>query len=180
MRKIVRLTESDLVRIVNRVIKESLDDNSKDNPRTIVVKFEGDKFLDRYINMDEYLNRDMVWYNSWWDLNHDGLEMTDGVYYALYKDYRNFGPEEMEKYHKGRGIGPNYFFLTYHKLEGEITIWSSGEYDLDPGKSYKFSELKNPKYYTYFSLEGPNGESRLVTTGSRDHRGYFKIIDTKN
>jgi hypothetical protein len=75
------------------------------------------------------------------------------------------------------------YFLKYNKEAGEISIWSSNDYNLDVGfsTSYEFTELKpNYRYHTYCLLEGPNGESRLATTGSRDHRGYFKIVDTKN
>jgi len=189
MKKIIRLTESDLTRIVKRVIKESLDDeynydDAKDNPRTIVVKFAlggEDEFSDQYI----LFNRDnmMSWYNSWWDLNHDGLEMRDGWYYALYKIY---DPESLKKWEDSgrRGDSPKEtYFLNYNKDAGEITIWSSREYNLDVGpfKSYEFTELKpNSRWHTYCRLEAPNGKSRLATTGSRDHRGYFKIVDTKN
>jgi len=189
MKKTIRLTESDLTRIVKRVINESLDDeynydNEKGNPRTIVVKFAPggeDEFLDQYIlfNSDNM----MSWYNSWWDLNHDGLEMKDGSYYVL---FNVFNRKSLKKWEDSGTIGgrpTETYFLKYNKEPGEITIWSSNDYDLDvgPSKNYEFTELKpNSRYHTYCHLEGPNGESRLVTTGSRDHRGFFKIVDTKN
>jgi len=196
MKKIIRLTESDLARIVKRVIKESLDDeynydNAKDNPRTIVVKFTSvgeDEFWDNYIKSNDpsYKRgyaKNFHYFQGWWDLRDSGLEMRDGWYYALYKLY---DPESLKKWedHGRRGERPQEtYFLKYNKEAGEISIWSSNDYNLDVGfsTSYEFTELKpNSRYHTYCRLEGPNGESRLATTGSRDHRGYFKIVDTKN
>jgi hypothetical protein len=196
MKRIIRLTESDLTRIVRRVIKESLDgeynyDDAKDNPRTIVVKFaQGGKnqFWDQHIKSNEPsykrgLGENWVFFRGWEDLTDSGLEMRDGWYYALYKLY---DPRSIKKWEdRGRRGEPEQetYFLNYSKEAGEISIFSSMDYSLDVGfaKRHEFSELNpNSISHTYCRLEGPNGESRLATTGSRDHRGYFKIVDTKN
>jgi hypothetical protein len=196
MKKTIRLTERDLTRLVKRVIKESLDDeynydNAKGNPSTIVVKFTpGGKgeFWDNYIKSNDPsykrgLGENWHFFGGWEDLIDSGLEMRDGWYYALYKLY---DPRLIKKWEdRGRRGDPEQetYFLNYNKDAGEINIWSSREYNLSVGffKGHEFSELKpNSISHTYCRLEGPNGESRLVTTGSRDHRGYFEIVDTKN
>lgn len=179
------------IKLFNESIYDEYNyENAKGNPRTIVVKFAPggeDKFWNQYIKSTDPsyyrgLGENWHYFQGWTDLTDDGLEMMDGWYYALYKLY---DPKSIKKWIEGGRRGDpeqETYFLKYNKEAGEITIWSSREYNLDVGffKGHEFSELKtNSISHTYCHLEGPNGESRLATIGSKDNRGYFEVIGIK-
>ena len=200
MKRIIRLSERDLTRIVKRVIKESMDDeynyeNAKDNPNTIVIKFTPDgyrKFWNQYIeSTGEYtrgLGQNWVYFNNWEDLEEkfssEGLEMIDGKYYPLFK---NYDPEDIKKFReKGKeGYPPaTFYFIKYNKEAGEISIYSSygskyqGRFENESYSSY-INEGDDLQYNTYCRFE-KDGKPRVVDIGSRDDRDYFEVVDISN
>jgi hypothetical protein len=193
MKKIIKLTESDLTRIVKRVINESLDDeynydNAKNNPETIFVKFtpkgEG-KFNEQYNIPIGYTNT-FYYYDSWQKLYPDsskGLKMMDGYFYLLFKLY---DPEYREKNKNYKGYPPaTLYFIKYNKEAGEIimySLYSQGGDDKIQDKfiSGHYYELErnelNLQLNTYCRFN-KDGKERVVDVGSTDHRGYFEVVD---
>ncbi len=189
MKKIVRLNENDLIRLVKRVISESnWGDNPKNNPDTIFVKFtsEGyDKFYEDYLLFDYYRDT-FAFYPSWEDLAKDyepkGLKMMDGYFYLLCKVYE---PEDLEKHKKSRKEGyppATLYFITYDKKSGEINIYSlyadnSIQQRLKVNHSYKFEGNKLDARGLQHFIFKKDGEERVVDIGSTDQGGYFKVLD---
>lgn len=183
------------------LLKEGLDDeydysNAEKNPDYIIIKFAPggyNKFWDQYVKSNDpsYYRKtgeNWVYYGSWSDLSgegldSDGLEMRDGEYYLLFK---NYNPKDVSDWiSKGRPSGKNpgeLYFLKYNKEAGEIGVYSSDatEYNyLEASKDYNFRELKgNSRQLTYCRIE-KDGRIRLVEPGSIDHRGYFEIISVR-
>jgi hypothetical protein len=180
-------------------IIESMDDkynydNAKSNPNRILIKFVSTFAKSNFIKNYTASESDFVYFNYWEDLNHlwneDGLEMTDGLYYPLYK---NIGKEDLVKWISNGRRGNcriTIYFLNYGKDTGEIAICSYTGTDYNPsigGNLYNVNALdKNHKilgdsnfiHHTYCTLE-KDGKSRVVEVGSIDHRGYFEVVGVK-
>jgi len=194
MKKIIRLTERDLTRIVKRVIKENEDeynyDNTKNNPDTIFVKFTFGgltRFYKQYIKpTTDYYRDTFVYYGSWPELDPEsskGLEMKDNYFYLLFKLYNPEDSEKNNNYNK-QGYPPaTLYFIKYNKEAGEINIYSLNADDkiqqnFQANYSYEFvGNRLNADWNTYCRFN-KNGKERVVDIGSTDHRGYFKIVDT--
>jgi len=171
-------------------------DNAKNNPDRIVVKFAPgghDKFWNQYIkstNPGYYrgLGNNWTYFGSWINLANPGnspddakgLQMRDGVYYLLFK---NYDPKDISDWRSGgrrEGKLPaTFYFLKYGKKSGEIGIFSSygTEYQgIKPNDEFCDTNLKgNYQQNTYCRFDkGDTG--RLVEPGSVDHIGYFEVL----
>lgn len=165
-------------------------ENTKNNPDKIVVKFTQsgyDKFWDNYIKSTDTNYKSWVYFGSWIDLaspglSHTeakGLEMKDGEYYLLFK---NYDPKDIEDYRSRRqDIPVKNYFIKYKKEAGEIGIYSSygTEYQhIEANKYYNNTQLKGETVETYCRLD-KGEEARVADVGSIDHRGYFEIVAVK-
>ena len=164
-------------------------DGAKNNPDRIVVKFAPggyNKFWDQYVKStgDYYrgLGENWTYFGSWEDLEEKfsskGLEMRDGQYYLLYK---NYDPKDIKDWvSKGRPEGKlaaTFYFLKYSKEAGEIYIVSvyGTEYQyVEANKEYTTDKLKGYPQSTYCRFD-KGDVARLVEVGSIDHRGYFEV-----
>ena len=172
------------------LLKEGEYDITKNNPRFISLKFAPggyDKFWNQYIGKIEQETSNGGWvrtwffFRSWQDLEGSkGLQMTDGVYYLLFKKRT---PEDLEKWEKGgRKEGKlmeTYFFLKYGKEAGELGLYQvyGNDYSyVSPNEQYETDKIKGGPQFTYIILE-KDGQERVVEPGSVGHRGYFEVSE---
>ena len=174
--------------------------NTKNNPDRIVIKFASgglDKFWNQYIKSTDPkyyrgTGENWVYFNSWSNLvehfSSEGLEMKDGEYYLLFKNYDPNDVSDWQSNGRREGQLPaTFYFVKYNKEAGEIGIYSvyGTEYQhVKANEEFYDDKLKGMPQHIYCRFDKGDIASgtevaRLVEPGSVDHRGYFEVVSVK-
>lgn len=174
MKKIVRLNESDLIRIVKRVLKENLESR----PNMIRVRLTPE------------LVETMMEKNNFGGIDFNTeMDLISGMWYKIGQGRGNFHSQNYEP--------QSFFFSKYKPNQNEIytmEVRCKGRVHTDMAK--QLTLMFDERFNNFLSSENPYDRcydaggfySKFETrdgkpnfdVGEQDHRGYFEITKTSD
>ena len=183
MKKIIKLTERDLTRIVKRVLKE----NKFSNPQYIEVELTSkwEDFME-----EESEDSSLGDTRGYGNYQEETIKMVPNMLYNIgggkhfgedqytVNYFAEYNPKDSEiKIHVVDCFGKSRNDLdNVKKVSTNDTLWDKGSWDWDEDMFTTRPNVKNK-----CAARGENMKSmfnRGFEVGERDHRGYFEIVDT--